>query len=144
MYLVASKVTESVRARARAMLPAAIQRIWPAIQVLFIFQLVSFAWIFFRAVDLTHAGQIIGGIVHGTGGWSWTAGEEFGTTYLISAVAMIGIMEAVHHLATHGTVRHLLRHRSFTTRWVFYYVLVFLILSFGMFRQPGTFLYFQF
>ena len=143
-YLIMSKVTENGRERFWAGVPGVLSKVRPAIQMFITFQLVSLAWIFFRADSLSHAYQVVRSILTGAGGWIWTAGEGFGWTYLASSLAMIGIMEAVHHLAAHGTVRHLFRNRPFAVRWTLYYGLALVTLAFGMFRQPGVFLYFQF
>lgn len=143
-YLVASKLTERVRDTIWTSPLSAVAALRPVVQIFVTFNLVTLAWIFFRASSVTNAWDIVSGIFSGRGGWSWTAGHEFGAKYMIGAVATIGILEAVHHLASHGTVRHLLRDRPFTVRWAFYYALFFAVLAFGMFKQPGTFIYFQF
>ena len=53
-------------------------------------------------------------------------------------------MEAVHLVERHGQMRHFLNDKPRALRWGFYYALLFLIVSFGMFHSPAQFIYFQF
>jgi hypothetical protein len=50
----------------------------------------------------------------------------------------------VHVLERHGAMRTLLDEKPLAVRWSFYYALLFLIVSFGMFHSPMEFIYFQF
>lgn len=120
------------------------------LKVVFTFSLVTFAWIFFRAGNLSDAVYIITHLFSRSPG---TAGGTFPADGLFTlglnmaeftvAVAAICFMEAVHLVQRHGSIRHMLRDKPAWLRWAIYYSLIFGIIFFGVFRDT-QFIYFQF
>jgi len=121
------------------------------LQIAITFVLVDFAWIFFRANSLNDAWYIINnlfaGIVHQISSAGMLSdslsGFGFSKYELAIAVGFILIMEAIHLIQRHGSIRHMMRDKPIWFRWALYYVLVFMILSFGIYGK-SEFLYFQF
>jgi len=121
------------------------------LQIGITFVLVDFAWIFFRANSLTDAWYIINnlfaGIVHQISSAGMLSdslsGFGFSKYELAIAVGVILIMEAIHLIQRNGSIRYMMRDKPIWFRWSLYYVLVFMILSFGIYGK-SEFLYFQF
>lgn len=116
-----------------------------ALKIFWTFNLVSFAWIFFRANSLSDALYIIQHIFVGSetqaflfrtvpGGWyEWTI-----------ALVAIFFMEFVHWLQRrNGSPRNVIRHQPAWLRWTVYYGLVIIIFMFGKFGAT-EFIYTQF
>jgi hypothetical protein len=112
------------------------------IRALVTFHLVLVAWVFFRASSISEAGYVLSHALVGLDVASFRA--IAGTEYFMVSVLLIAVMEGVHVLERHGAMRKLLDEKPLAVRWSFYYALLFLIVSFGMFHSPMEFIYFQF
>lgn len=112
------------------------------IQILVVFHLVLFAWIFFRARTMTEALYIV---MHLFTAFPWTANSATLHTgalpLLILMVAIVG-MEVIEHLRERDQLRLTVERRW--VRWSSYYVLIAFILLFGELNAQGQFIYFQF
>ncbi len=142
-YILAGRFTE--RARRRWYASAPMQRVrWSHrwIRAFVTFHLVLVSWVFFRANSFDDAAYIISHALRGLDMASLRA--IVGTQYFVISVCMIAIMEAVHVAERHGKMRQLLDEKPMLVRWAFYYGLILLIISFGMFHTPMEFIYFQF
>ncbi|MBB6610722.1 MBOAT family protein [Pontibacter sp. Tf4] len=122
------------------------------VQVLTVFGLVCFSWIFFRANTLSDALYIIQASVTGLSNISQVfAGVnlehllfmEQGAKVFIVSVAAILIMEMVHLIQRNGSVSALLLQRPAIVRWSVYYIALIAVLLFGQFGHQ-EFIYFQF
>ena len=107
------------------------------------FVLVAFAWIFFRANTNRDAIQITKGILKPSS-HSWQeVYEMIGQSDFNLILISIGIMELVQWLMRGKEIDTLLAPLQKWQRWGIYYLLLFLILSFGVYNQT-QFIYFQF
>jgi D-alanyl-lipoteichoic acid acyltransferase DltB (MBOAT superfamily) len=121
------------------------------LQIGITFILVDFAWIFFRANSLTDAWYIIRNLFSGItsqissiGMLSISlSGFGFSKYELAVAVGVILIMEAIHLIQRHGSIRHMMRDKPIWFRWSLYYALIFMILFLGAYGNQ-EFIYFQF
>lgn len=113
-----------------------------AIQILVVFHLVLFAWVFFRARTMTEAFYII---THLFTAFPWTLNSATLHTgalpLLILMVAIVG-MEVIEHLRERHQLRLTVERRW--VRWSSYYALIAFILLFGELNAQGQFIYFQF
>ena len=129
---------------------------WPKLlsilNVICVFFLVSFAWIFFRANTLsdavfiaTSALMIIRDIAAMIASHHFRLG--LGTLIapfnLFLSVFFILVLEAVHYLQRSGSILQMLRLKPFYFRWGVYFATVFSIYLFGVFEKR-QFIYFQF
>lgn len=118
------------------------------IRVFATFNLVAFAWIFFRANSLSDAIYIVG---HLTADISLAEsfGENLATqlsmsrTDLIVSVLLIAVLEAAQYLHESIELKSLLASRPVWFRWAFYYSLIAAILFIGEYKA-NQFIYFQF
>ena len=62
---------------------------------------------------------------------------------IILALLAIGSMETIHLVQRHIKIQNLLLQKPFYIRWVIYYILIIIIISFGEFKMK-EFIYFQF
>jgi D-alanyl-lipoteichoic acid acyltransferase DltB (MBOAT superfamily) len=121
-----------------------------AVAVFVTFNLVSFAWIFFRAQSVQEAFYIVTHLFT----WSSTVTGKtalvpvslfiLDRTELLIAFAAVAFMEFVHLIQRHRKMRHFLSKKPFWMRWTVYYVLIMTILLFGKFATKSQFIYFQF
>jgi len=122
-------------------------------KVAFTFLLVLFAWIFFRANNLSDAFLIISRIP-----------LSFGSTFknivflneqtissmglnrvdFIIALTSIMFMEFIHYIQRHGSIRNMLKSKPLYFRYSVYIVFILSILIFGTFTNASSFIYFQF
>jgi len=131
---------------------------WPflykLIQILIIFCLTSFAWIFFRASKLQNATYIGSHLFTDLGEQLQQLGNKkfiqknifLGkgiTNFAMVAVAMI-VMEMVHLKQRGISLRTSLNQSPLLVRWVLYYGIILAILFLGMYDEPAQFIYFQF
>ena len=130
----------------RMQLPFALpSRMATGLKIVATFNLVCFAWIFFRANNLSDAIYIVGHLFVNPeipsalfdivpGGWyEW-----------MIAVSALLLMEAVHWLQEkNGNLRTLIRRQPVWLRWSVYYVLVMVIFMFGKF-EANEFIYSRF
>ena len=127
--------------------------LYKILQVVTTFSLTCFAWIFFRANNLSDAlyisKHLFAGITHI--GIILTSKELIKTNILLSqskeefilAILAIFFMETVHLIQRHESIRHMLSEKPVYIRWAIYYILIFSILFFGVFNST-QFIYFQF
>ena len=145
-YLIFSIITKSIRNKfANFIKISAYPRLRKALKIIITFHLVLLAWVFFRANTLADAFYIFKNMfanliqdyaaVHlgGMGGY-WG---------LFIALALLAVMIIVQIIREYfsDTVKKLSRH--IIVRWSFYYLIIILILLFGMFEKRD-FIYFQF
>lgn len=109
--------------------------------LLFVF--VCFAWVFFRASDLTEACSIIRHIFYPTTQADWNALLVYAAPWLNVLVSVL-LFILVEMLMLNKTIV-----RAFVTgpkyrRWAMYYLCIFWILYFGAIHNAPAFIYFQF
>ena len=149
-YLLAGRALMPVRERAARLLRLdQVPRLHQALRIAATFILVDFAWIFFRARNLSDAVYIVTHL--GTG---WHVVLEFQqlrdtvasmcllNEFLI-AIAMLAAMECVHLLQTRTGVIAFVARRPIWVRWAAYSLLVWCIFLFGIFTHK-EFIYFRF
>jgi alginate O-acetyltransferase complex protein AlgI len=128
--------------------------LYKVIQILIIFCLTSFAWIFFRASKIQEAFYIAGNLFSGIGEQLQQLGNKdfieknifLGkgiTNFAMVAFAMI-VMEIVHLQQRGRSLRTTLNNSPLIVRWVLYYGIILAILFLGMYDEPAQFIYFQF
>jgi len=114
------------------------------------FLVVCFAWIFFRAKNIADAFIIISRLPTGWGDirtpallGSSLGGLGLSSIQLIIAIGSIVMLESVHAIQRHGSIRHMLSKKPAWARWTVYYALLFSVFFFGIFNNT-QFIYFQF
>ena len=118
------------------------------------FILVSFAWIFFRANSIEDAvyisSNLFTNLEHDILNVMRDGNLRLSQLYLgqgrwgfIIAIVSILFMEFIHLIQRHGKIRHMLSDKPIFIRWTLYYLLVFSIVSCGVFNK-SQFIYFQF
>jgi D-alanyl-lipoteichoic acid acyltransferase DltB (MBOAT superfamily) len=121
------------------------------LRLIITFSLVCFAWIFFRAKNITDAFYIAKHLFLDTGRiiaylnckmmretfYSWHSPEA------IISILAIGFMEIIHIIQRHHSIRQMLSERPIWFRWGTYLFLVLSILNFGVVEKV-PFIYFQF
>ncbi|MDD3626943.1 MAG: MBOAT family protein [bacterium] len=122
------------------------------------FFLTCIAWVIFRANSIQDAFYIFSHIITGT--WDlilslihkeWMnakflltgQGLGMGNRDFILSLISIGIMEYIHLIQRHGRIRHMLKNKPVLFRWFLYFLIVLMILFFGVFNK-SQFIYFQF
>ncbi|GAB3811394.1 hypothetical protein GCM10028895_01500 [Pontibacter rugosus] len=121
------------------------------VQVLTVFFLVCFSWIFFRANTINDAFYIVGqcfSVLTNPGqvfalNWSHDVFMEQGAKIFGTSIIAIAIMETVHLIQRNGSVSQLLGQRPAIVRWGVYYLAIIAVLLFGQFGNQ-EFIYFQF
>lgn len=113
-------------------------KIWPmhVVRVFVVFQLVSFAWIFFRAHTLEHTRQILSNLSH-VSGTSFSSGDHLGLSLLLVSLFILQFVGGYGHL----------KQRLATSRGpLFVGVVVLAVLLMVWFTPAQTipFIYFQF
>jgi D-alanyl-lipoteichoic acid acyltransferase DltB (MBOAT superfamily) len=144
MFIVISVLTS--RWKNRFYLPLLLPvHLTAALKIFATFNLVSFAWIFFRANSLSDAVYIVGHLfvkpeipsslfeIMPGGRYEW----------MIALLALV-LMEAVHWMQERkGSIRTVIRHQPAWLRWSVYYGLVIAISMFGIF-EANEFIYSRF
>jgi len=125
-------------------------RVFKYYQVLITFSLVCFAWIFFRARNISEAFYIIRNLFTG---WSKTMLQIetkglssfllFDRRELVLSFSLILFMEFIHFIQRHGSIRYMLEDKPAFVRWSLYYSIILSIIFFGVFGK-NQFIYFQF
>jgi alginate O-acetyltransferase complex protein AlgI len=128
--------------------------LWGGAQVLFTFGLVCFAWIFFRANNLSDAVYVVRHLFDGLGSLPADLGNvpfiklnillQKDKWDFVIALLALGLLLAVHGVQQRHSVRELLRQRATWVRWALYYAAIVAILFFGAFNESQQFIYFQF
>ena len=120
---------------------------WPFLSVIITFTLVSFAWIFFRAKDVTTAFIIVKKIFFGIPEiFTHPIGIQLygiGKQDLLISFSLIVFLELVHSLQKRINLYYLLSTSPIYIRWAIYYILILTIFSMGVFDH-SDFIYFQF
>ncbi|MCC6758542.1 MAG: MBOAT family protein [Candidatus Omnitrophica bacterium] len=121
---------------------------WPrSLKVLITFSLVCFAWIFFRANNLSDAEYIISHLLSG-----WEQGLRVGTQAgaiglpmieLLSAFGLIGFLIMVDRWEGKENIGTAVARQPAALRWFIYAACALMIMNFGV-AVPIPFLYFQF
>lgn len=113
-----------------------------------VFNLVAFAWIFFRANSLSDAVYIVSNLMTGIS-LTESFGENLATrlsmsrTDLALSIGLIVILEVAQYLHELFGLKSLLESRPFWFRWALYYAMIAAILFIGEY-QANQFIYFQF
>jgi hypothetical protein len=108
---------------------------------LIMFQLVTFAMIFFRAETITQAYAMIRNIA--AFNFSKASSAFFGGKEILIVLLGIGLMEGIHYLQSKDLIQKALKFWSPVYRWATYYVLAGAILALGQFSTKD-FIYFKF
>ena len=142
LYLVFSRLTEPVRARwtsalGLARFPAALS----LFRKLFVFHLVCFGWIFFRAGSLADAGRMILNLGVWEG-FQWKlAGLSFSSlTVTLGAVVVLWVVDGLHR---REPLWNWIGRGPAWLRWTAYAALALAIMNLGV-AQEIPFIYFQF
>ncbi|MCX6048187.1 MAG: MBOAT family protein [Chloroflexi bacterium] len=111
------------------------------VNVLITFHLVAFAWIFFRAATLHDAWYIV---THLFADFHFRLnyGIGFGVAPALIVLFCIAFMEGVQWLHRSGRINFTIQ--PVWARWSFYYVMIVLIVLFGVMKSNAQFIYFQF
>jgi D-alanyl-lipoteichoic acid acyltransferase DltB (MBOAT superfamily) len=143
-YLVTSVLTTRLRERIATTLSLArYEKILTPLKMLLTFNLVAFAWIFFRANSLHDAMHIVRQLGSLAGGLKLGI-PPFTRNDLLLAIALVLLLQLIHMLQRNrATVIDALMARPAWVRWAAYYGMILLILSVGMFGAQ-SFIYFQF
>lgn len=149
-YLVFSLFTRRMRARMiQAIKLDQFPKVHHSLQVLVTFVFVSFAWIFFRANNLSDALYIVS---HLFAGWSslfnlrvLEASISFipSRFELITGVASVAVLIIAHLIEGDGNITKRISEKPIWVRWTVYYSTLSAILLFGNFGLK-QFIYFQF
>ncbi len=123
-------------------------------QILFTFSLTCFAWIFFRANNVSDAFYIV---THLFSGLTTLPSDLQSLVFIkmnilmqhdksefIIAIVALLVLFVTHWLQRMDSGRNLLANLSTGLRWSFYYAIVIAILFFGAFNESQQFIYFQF
>ena len=125
------------------------------LRVLFIFHIVLFGWIFFRANNLSDAIFIVSHLFTGIGDvirriseigitpGIFNYGFELPVLEIFIGIVAILILGVHHLLQRKQSVRVWLKTKPIWARWLVYYFLIISILVFG-YLEPSEFIYFQF
>ena len=125
------------------------------LQVLFIFHIVLFGWIFFRANNFSDAVFIITHLFTGIGdvfvrikeiGFSpgiFNYGFNLPKHEMLIGMIAISILGIQHLIQRKQSTRIWLSNKPVWYRWAIYYILLFFVLVFG-YSEPSEFIYFQF
>jgi len=120
-------------------------------QVVFTFTLAVFAWIFFRANNISDAIYVIENMFSDIGDYSNFSlmrlklrGLGVSQNDILISFALIGIMELYHLYERSGDVWKKLEAKPIWLRWSIYYFILFGILFLAPYSRVNNFIYFQF
>lgn len=152
-------VTENLTSQSRSILAKKLKlenfqrsRMKKVLDVLFVFALVNFAWIFFRANSIDDALFIVGSFKNLFSDiYSYKEAiytyiniyPSFGRVEFLITILSVVILELFHLIQRHNSIRHILRKRPRWIRLTIYYFLVLWIIFWGS-REGSQFVYFQF
>jgi D-alanyl-lipoteichoic acid acyltransferase DltB (MBOAT superfamily) len=153
MYLIVGSATKKIRDRLSEYIGLSkFPKLHHTLQVIVVFILVSFSFIFFRSENLKQAMQII---LHlGNGMWSIFTFDEksfgllknnfdlTGKTQMVKYF-MIVVMEIVQYFQARKNTFYIFDDKPKAVRYLWYYALIFILLIFGYYGKT-TFIYFQF
>jgi len=120
-------------------------------QVTFTFVLVVFAWIFFRANNISDAFYVINNMFADIGDYTDfekmkvnLRGLGVGINDILISIGLIAFMELYNLYERSGDVWEKLERKPIWIRWSFYYILLFGILFLAPYSRVNNFIYFQF
>ena len=120
-------------------------------QIIFTFTLASFAWIFFRANNITDAIYVSSNLFTDVGDYTNLASMQLklrglgvGMNDLLISFGLIIFMEAFHLYERGGDVWLKLKSKPKWLRWSVYYIIIFGILFLSPHSRSNNFIYFQF
>lgn len=120
------------------------------LQVITTFSLTCFAWIFFRANNVSDAFYISGNLLSGIDNWNQLSYIKetilslgLGYKNFIVAIVAIVLMELIHIQQKNTKFKDVMTNKPFVLRWGVYYLMVLVIIFFGYFGE-SQFIYFQF
>ena len=154
-YLVFANQTEGIRNKIVEVIGIKkLPTLYKIIQVITVFCLTSFAWIFFRVIKVKDAFYIVQSMFTGLGEQLQQLGNKTfieknvflnqgATNFAMVTFALI-VMEIVHLNQRGRSLREVLNQKPILVRWVLYYGIVLAILFLGMYDEPAQFIYFQF
>jgi len=150
-WMVASRLTEGGRARAvRVLRLDRAPRLHAALQTLMTFALVCLGWVLFRAASVADARLVVAGLASGwsklllpgaMGGLAASLGHD--PAELALGLCFGGLLLLVEVRAGDVPAMRLVADQPAHVRWPAYYLLVALVLIFGVFDN-SPFIYFQF
>ena len=112
--------------------------------VAFVFALVTFAWLFFRARTTQDAFYVV---IHLLDFHSINLSKDVylnnGQDFFVTSVFLIFFMEVVQYINSNNN-NILFNHSSKTVRWLFCGALVIMLCVFGVYHKNSEFIYFQF
>lgn len=126
------------------------------LQTIVTFSFVSFSWIFFRAKNLgdaiyitTHsfkglAKDVTDIFLDRNNARSHLLFLDYDYSVLLVAILSILLMEIIHFYQQNFSLTKLIMQKPLWFRWSVYYVVILLILSFGVLEHSEQFIYFQF
>lgn len=129
------------------------------LKLLITFCMVAFAWIFFRAKSLKDAWYIVTHLFSGFDkllrnilSLNYSAilqplstGVSWSTRQWVIMLSLLAFMSLIHYLQSHDGMRHMFNEKPVWIRWSFYYILLMLIICFGVFdAEKKEFIYFRF
>jgi alginate O-acetyltransferase complex protein AlgI len=120
---------------------ATIPSIQTLLSILITFNLITFAWIFFRAEDIISAFEYIASIFSASFFERPSLSDTYNALILLSFIAFLVVIEWKARKDNHALEKLGLNWKR-NKRWVFYYGLVFAIFYF--YETPQQFIYFQF
>ena len=143
IYLIISLIGKKIKTHTADFIKHAFSpRLYSLLCVLITFHLVTFAWIFFRANNISDAVLIVKKITHGI----WSASNIYaplGMFWFIFSVCLIALMEMIQYEHERVNLKLWLSSRTIWLRWAVYYSVILFILIFGKFSSL-QFIYFQF
>jgi alginate O-acetyltransferase complex protein AlgI len=151
VYLIIGLITLKFRQQLiRKLNIAHLKRVFSILEILFTFFLVAFAWVFFRAKDMTTALALIKNSTYDLK-ISWHQLSQISITdylgqtkgdFLLSICSII-ILQCLLNLQSKKSLLTWINNQSTTLRWSIYSTAVFVIIFFVQ-SSSGQFIYFQF
>lgn len=142
IYLVISKLLINIRSKFKIVFRLnKLRKTTRIIQAIFVFILVTFAWIFFRANSLSDAVYILRNIFSDFSFSGSSLGMSAYSLYIV--LGAIIFMEIIHFIQEHVGMRQFLSTKPTLIRWGAYSFILLSILLFGSFDSQ-EFIYFQF
>ncbi|TCK97787.1 D-alanyl-lipoteichoic acid acyltransferase DltB (MBOAT superfamily) [Natranaerovirga hydrolytica] len=125
--------------------------ILPFIQRVVTFALVTFAWIFFRANTFEDARYIISHLLVDielwlNSGYVYDVGIDLGVTLteVVMIILSIMVLLMIEWFGRKESIHLRLLRTHFIIRWAFYYLLIIMVFTMGVFYDGSEFIYFQF
>lgn len=131
------------------LLPEKLSSLRKLLDVLIIFHLVTFAWIFFRANSLQNAQILIESMFNFSMlreqiGFSDFALTVFSSYEIKISLFFIILMEIISYLSRKAKILQFYSKIPVFVKGFSYLIFIYMILQFGVFHNPQKFIYFQF